>query len=333
MSESEYRKMGKSGFGLIYQNVLYMSSSHLLLCKASTFHNIYHRFFFSDIQAVYLRRAFGYGLYLAVYGLVFFGFTWFAITSLDSFAAYIFGAIALLFLYLFIKTAMGGTFVKVVLETAAQSVEIKALRNQREALRFMDELKVEVERVQGQLRDLPEGIHSEPPSRRMIHQERPVSRVMSWHWLTYVLWLLIAGILAFSFFQSVPRGSLVFLVVSSLMAFLTGAIAVSLNIRERRRQTPLEYLTFATLGFLLIRAFFYYILLVVEGVETGAVTSHELMQSVMDGTLVTHSDFRTWFNIDAAISGFFALFGLLFCIIGERDDAARQGTQGVEAHE
>lgn len=323
MSEVNYQKVAKGGFGLIYQSTLYTSEDHLLLRKASTFTNSYTRLFYRDIQAIYLRGKMGYKLLLALWGIL-------MVTAMllarlaPSFEAAIFpGVMAVLFVYLVTKTAVGGKLCEVTLETAAQSVRLPALGNERKALRVMDDLKQRIEAVQGVVTETDLTGDFAPAARRAVQPQIHLAQTNVWHWLTNVGWLATAALLALAYAQRISQvmGGIIYLLLLSCL--ITAMVAASLNLRERRERTPLEWLTYVGIGFLLLRAGIYYFFIILMSVDNGDLGTDGFVQMLLNGNIFASPEFKVWFGIEAVLAMVFGLLGMLLAVIGSSSQQER----------
>lgn len=311
----DYQKVSGSFLNPFPQGAIFLAEDHLLEARSNGVQRQYKRFFYHDIQAVYIQnnRSFrvktwvsGFFLFLALV-ILFPGSTeaigWSIILGVPSLLALVWNL-------------MLGKSCDFTLETKTQSKVLKPLGRYRQAFAAMDLLKERIEAIQGHLQDdVLQQADFAPPARRVAGAESPPAKITQLHFFHYGIWFLTGILLLVTLGKSFSTiHSLAYLALI-VFGFLSGLLAIAFNARYHRKATTAEKFTYVSLVLFFLRSGVFYILFIVFTVDNAGISSVDLYRAFLSGEIFNEKLFMVWRNIVLIMALLMGLLGTILCIL------------------
>jgi hypothetical protein len=165
--EQPYTRLTRTrarAFGVVYaaRSSLWLGADHLLLVASNGYSETYQRFYFRDIQVLWIRRTDNWKYWGLAWGVLAGLFALFSLVTADVAIGYrliFFGGPAFVFVALLLLNLAAGPSCICHLRTAVQTVELSALNRVPRARRAFDHLRPLIAGAQGEL--APEQIHAQ----------------------------------------------------------------------------------------------------------------------------------------------------------------------------
>ena len=144
-----YRKIGGTGSGIFEYTSLYAGPDHLLQVTSTGYRESYRRFYFRDIQSITMRESASGKVMNGIYG----GLMLLCLIATLQGGAFLIGwsIPAGIFLLLLIINLLRGPTCVSQIQTAVQLRKLGSLKRLRQARKFLDQLRPEIEAAQGAL--------------------------------------------------------------------------------------------------------------------------------------------------------------------------------------
>lgn len=157
MAKGEYQRLtrarSRAAFGIVStgRSSLWLGKDHLLSIESTGYTEKYKRLYFSDIQAITIRKTDHGKFWSLVFGILGGLLGSFAVVAGQPVPAGILGAIAGLFILLLIFNLAVGPTCACQLRTAVQTEELTSLSRLRRARRVLNRLRPLIAEAQGQI--------------------------------------------------------------------------------------------------------------------------------------------------------------------------------------
>ena len=157
MAEQQYQRLTRSrsrsvfGIASVARSSLWLGEDHVLRIDSTGYNEYYKRFYFRDIQAIFIRRTRNWIIWAAIFGGLTALFALLAFTSAGVEAAAIFGSVAGIFLLALIFDLAAGPSCACHLRTAVQVEDLPSVNRMRRARKVLDRLRPLIAATQGQL--------------------------------------------------------------------------------------------------------------------------------------------------------------------------------------
>ncbi|KJS32052.1 MAG: hypothetical protein VR64_07970 [Desulfatitalea sp. BRH_c12] len=168
-----YTKLPGKKFFFLQRRTLWQGPDHLLWVESAFVQEHYKRFYYKDIQAVFLRRNQRQHLWTFLWGALLLGFGLLTLAIPDS--GYLLPFLTAPWAFLLIVNIIKGPCCDVYLQTAVQLEKLSNQVRARSAGKTLDRIKVAAERAQGPLnpRALPVALTDAAAAASQLASNRP----------------------------------------------------------------------------------------------------------------------------------------------------------------
>jgi hypothetical protein len=266
-----YQKLPGRGGSFLGPTRLWLATDHLLRVELRGFAETYHRFYFSDIQAILVRPTNQWFIELAVMGPMLLVLLLLALVSADAFRVF-WLVLAGLVLPFFLLQLFRGRTCTCHIQTAVQFMSLPSVNRMRYARKILGLLKPMIEQAQGTM--APEEMlraleNAPPPVMPTARATAPVQSVTArapapvvpkqhvirhshgrWHEVT--CWALAADAMLSSLYFFMDNE--VIQSVGTLMFVVLLALVITACVKQLRTDLPrqLKYAMWSMLGYMIV---------------------------------------------------------------------------------